>query len=75
MERFLHSVFSEKRIKGEWFALNKSDLSIMDALVTRGWATIQFEANKRGKSEFVNVDAHRRLLPRIALQKKRVLVI
>jgi hypothetical protein len=29
-ERFLHHVFTEKRVKGEWFSLNKKDLIFLD---------------------------------------------
>jgi hypothetical protein len=29
-ERFLHDVFKEKRVKGEWFKINEKDLNFLD---------------------------------------------
>lgn len=55
LEESLHIVFQHKRVKGEWFELNKSDLIICDN-IARNYALQHLQKQRRSYTDIVFSD-------------------
>lgn len=62
VEKDIHHKFSEKRIKGEWFKLNKKDLnSIMSELKEIGMIITELPRFKVNKAKIISILNRKRI--------------